>query len=106
MKSLISRGLSAGLALGLVLSLSACDIPELPVGNNPVPQPTARPNEDDPVCLQTLQCIVDTTNSNSLRRDAQEVITDLFLLGEPDYTRICVSKAEELAERVPSCARN
>lgn len=90
----------------LVWGLSACDIPELPVGNTPIPQPSAAPSEDDAPCLQTLQCIVDTTNSNSLRRDAQEVITDLFLLGEPDYTRVCVSKAEELAERVPSCVRN
>lgn len=85
--------------------LSACDTPQTPVGR-PTPVPSDSSVEEDPICQQTLQCIVDTTGNNALRKQAQEVITQLFLLSEPNKTRICESKAEELVESLPTCDKS
>jgi len=91
-------------------SFSACEVPlDAPTGplqpNQPSATPSERPDSGDPLCFQTLQCIVDNTSDNVLRRQAQEVVNQLFLVAEPDYTRICESRSVELVVSIPSCQR-
>lgn len=94
--------------LALVLFISACEVPEDAVLGIPQPSvaPSESPNSDEPPCYQQLQCIIENTTDNALRRSAQEVITDLFQLEEPQYTELCQAKAEELVGRVSVCERN
>ncbi|PKL79827.1 MAG: hypothetical protein CVV27_01220 [Candidatus Melainabacteria bacterium HGW-Melainabacteria-1] len=89
-----------------VLSLmAACDTPDTPLGASPSTVIPSESPDQDPLCLQTLQCIVDNTSNNGLRKQTQEVISELFLVAEPDYSRICLSRADELVERVPECQK-
>lgn len=86
--------------------LGACDTPQIPLGSiNPNPIPSEAPANDEPPCLQTLQCIVDNTNNNGLRKQTQEIINQLFVTAEPDYTRLCQSRSSEFVERVPECQK-
>ena len=82
--------------------LAACDTPQTPVGR-PSIKPSASASaspvvSDEPLCMQTLQCVVDSTINNSLRKETQEVINQLFKTAEPKYTQLCKSKADELAK--------
>lgn len=72
-------------------------------GASPTPKPSASNVASGPVCLQQLQCIADKTASNALRKETQEVIDELFSLGDPDYTRVCTSRSTELVEQAPEC---
>lgn len=84
------------------LFLSACEVPDAPTG---VPQPEPDLSTQGPICYQELECIVDTTRDNTLRRDAQEVINTLILTDQPEYNRICKAEADSLTESLPQCKR-
>lgn len=102
------RNLSKGLmALSLLLSatllgLSACEVPDNPTGMPSATIPSESPDTNPP-CYQTLQCIIENTGDNALRKETQVVINQLFQLDEPEYTTTCQAKAEELVARVPQC---
>lgn len=100
MKSFFSRFLLSSLA---VMALAACDVPDVPTGPSE-PAPSALPQ--GPACYQELECIVDTTRDNTLRRDAQEVINTLILAEQPEYNRICQAKADELTVQLPQCKKS
>lgn len=97
----------------ICLALASCEVPDDPTGLPGAPgtpgQPSAIPSESpdssDPLCFQALQCIVDNANDNALRRQAQEVVNQLFLSAEPQYTQICESRAAEFVVQVPQCQR-
>lgn len=95
--------------LCLALVLGACDVPNDPTGLPGSPQPSAIPSENpntfEPLCFQALQCIVDNANDNALRRQAQEVVNQLFMTAEPQYTQVCESRATEMLLQVPQCQR-
>ena len=93
------------LALSLVLLLGACESTPQLGSKSPFPIASEAPASDDPPCLQTLQCIIDNTTNNTLRKQTQEVVNTLFTTAEPDYTRICQTRSAELAERVPECQK-
>ena len=96
---------------GILGLLHACTVPDVPTGlpSNipsgllPSSIPSEAPDSGEPACFQRLQCIVDNTGDNVLRRETQESINQLFLLEEPDYTQFCQAKAEEFLIRVPQC---
>lgn len=101
-------------AVALVsLVLSSCEVPDDPTGLPGTPgtpgQPSAIPSESpdnsDPPCFRMLQCIVDNANDNTLRRQAQEVVNQLFLSAEPQYTQICETRSAEFVVQVPQCQR-
>lgn len=77
---------------------------------SPSPSPSVKPSAglipsgDQPVCVQTLQCIVSASStSNSLRRQTQDVLDQLFSLAEPDYTQVCQTRSQELVAQAPVC---
>lgn len=94
--------------IAAALILVACEVPDdAPVGAGlPSAIPSEAPASDEPPCFQQLQCIIDNTTDNALRKTTQEAINDLFLLDEPQYTDFCQNKAQELAIREPSCERS
>lgn len=107
----MKRSLKILPALLLLGYVGACEVPSAPLGSSgPSASPTAIPSESpdngDPPCMQALQCIIDNTNNNALRRQTQEVVNQLLLTSEPDFTRICLSNASDLVERVPECVKN
>lgn len=70
------------------------------------PTASAKPSEDtDPPCFVALQCIVDNTSDNALRKEAQEVINQLIQTTEPRFTQICLTRSTELLPKQPSCQR-
>lgn len=83
-----------------LLALSACEVPDAPTG---VPSASPDVMPGGPACYQELECVVDTTRDNTLRRNAQEAINTLILSEQPDYNRICQAKAEELTAALPQC---
>lgn len=99
MKSFFSRFLLSSLAL---MTLVACEVPDMPTGPSD-PVPSVLPQ--GPACYQELECIVETTRDNTLRRDAQEVINTLILAEQPEYNRICQAKADELTVQLPQCKK-
>ncbi len=90
-----------------VLLFGACEVPQAPLGGGVRPSaiPSESPDNGDPPCLQTLQCIIDETTNNSLRKDTQDIINQLFVTGEPEYTRLCEGQAQELSTRLPQCRK-
>lgn len=84
------------------LLLSACEVPDAPTG---APQPEPDLSTQGPICYQELECIVDTTRDNTLRKETQEVINTLLLTDQPDYDRICQVKAASLTESLPQCRK-
>lgn len=84
----------------VVWGVSACAVPQSPTS----PRPTSKPAEDtDPPCFVALQCIVDSTNDNALRKEAQEVINQLIQTTEPRFSQICLNRSAELIPKQPSC---
>lgn len=70
----------------------------------PRPVPSESPPAG-PLCQQRLQCIVENTSDNALRKTTQESINLLFTLAEPEFSQICEAKALELVKRAPECAK-
>ena len=90
-----------GIAACFVL-LAACEVPDAPTG---VPQPEPDLNTQGPACYQELECIVETTRDNTLRKETQEVINTLLLTDQPEYNRICQARADVLTESLPQCKK-
>lgn len=92
-----------GILLLLSLLLSACQVPQTPTAAT---QPSSQPSEyTDPPCFVDLQCIVDTTEDNALRKEAQEIIQTLMQTREPQFSRICLSRSQELLRKEPRCSQ-
>lgn len=88
----------------LTLMLSSCQVPQTPTA---AIQPSAKPSEDaDPPCFVNLQCIVDTTDDNALRKEAQEIIQNLMQTTEPQFSKICLSRSQELLLKEPRCVKD
>ncbi|MGE3725094.1 MAG: hypothetical protein AB7I41_06060 [Candidatus Sericytochromatia bacterium] len=84
----------------LLAVLSACQVPQAPTS----PRASAKPSEDtDPPCFVALQCIVDSTGDNALRKEAQEIINQLIQTTEPRFSQICLTRSAELLPKQPSC---
>lgn len=89
-------------SLALLGALSACQVPQSPTS----PRPSSKPTEDaDPPCFVALQCIVDSTGDNALRKEAQEIINQLIQTTEPRFSQICQNRSEELLPKQPSCQK-
>ncbi|MBT9547070.1 MAG: hypothetical protein IV090_16890 [Candidatus Sericytochromatia bacterium] len=89
-------------SLALLGLLGACQVPQAPTS----PTASAKPSEDtDPPCFVALQCIVDNTSDNALRKEAQEIINQLIQTTEPRFTQICLTRSTELLPKQPSCQR-
>lgn len=84
------------------LLLSACEVPDAPTG---VPQPEIDVNQG-PVCYQEIECVIETTRDNTLRKEAQESINTLLLSEEPEYSRVCEAKATEFTENLMQCRKS
>ncbi|PIQ22997.1 hypothetical protein COW36_01800 [bacterium (Candidatus Blackallbacteria) CG17_big_fil_post_rev_8_21_14_2_50_48_46] len=82
--------------------ISACQVPQSPTS----PAASASPDAGDPPCFVALQCIVDTTKDNALRKESQEVINQLIQTADPQFTKICLSRSQELLVKEPSCQKN
>jgi hypothetical protein len=83
-----------------LIFLTACQVPQSPTS----PQASAKPAENtDPPCFVALQCIVDSTQDNALRKETQEVINQLIQTTEPRFSQTCLSRAQELVLKQPSC---
>lgn len=94
------------LPLMTALLLGSCEVPDAPLGvARPSSIPSESPNSGDPICLQTLECVITNTNNNSVRKQTQDVLDQLFRTGEPEYTRLCESQAEELSANVSQCKK-
>lgn len=85
------------------LLLAACEVPDAPTG---VPQAEPDINIQNPICYQEIECVVDTTRDNTLRKEAQVVINTLLLSDQPEYDRLCEAKADELTENLPQCKKS
>lgn len=90
------------LLLVCLLSIHACTVPDIPTGL-PNAIPSEAPDTGETPCFQALQCIIENTGNNVLRKETQESVNQLFLLEEPEYTEFCQAKAKELTVRVPQC---
>lgn len=99
-KNVKSIGIT-GIALCFLL-LSACEVPDSPTG---LPQPEPNLNTQGPICYQEIECVIETTRDNTLRKEAQETINALLLSDQPEYTRICQAKADELTENLMQCRK-
>jgi hypothetical protein len=102
------RLIPAAAILGLFLGLgvSCGDIPDLPSGPQPSAIPSEAPGDRLTPCEEVLQCAVDNTNDNAVRRDAQAALNELALSREPQFTQICEREAAAILLRAPECRKN
>ncbi len=89
------------LMMGILVLMVSCEVPDAPVGT---PQPVSE-NAGEPACYQEIECIIEITDNNTLRREAQEVINTLILSEQPTYDRVCEAKSREFTEIIPQCNR-
>ena len=68
--------------------------------------PALAEQEEEAPCFRALQCIVDTTSDNALRKEAQIAINTLMQSTEPTFSRMCQERARELLVAEPVCRQN
>jgi hypothetical protein len=68
--------------------------------------PSAVEQEEESPCFRSLQCIVDTTPDNALRKEVQTIINTLMQTPEPAFSRICQARAREWLVSEPVCRQN